>query len=133
MPKASTPSASRESRPALSTSSGSARESLTTPRSSESTESTTKVFDQYLRTTQIPVLEYRIEGTTLSHRWANVVPGFDMPVKVTLSPGTFSFIQPIERWLTTPIRVKPEDFRVDQNFYITTRDVLKPAVPDQSR
>ena len=92
-----------------------------------------KVFDQYLRTTRIPVLEYKIEGTTLSHRWANVVPGFDMPVKVTLSPGTFSFIQPIERWLTTPIRVKAEDFRADPNFYITTRDVLKPAVPDQSR
>ena len=92
-----------------------------------------KVFDQYLRTTRIPVLEYKIEGTTLSHRWANVVPGFDMPVKVTLSPGTFSFIQPIERWLTTPIRVKAEDFRADPNFYITTRDVLKPPVPDQPR
>ena len=92
-----------------------------------------KVFDQYLRTTQIPVLEYRIEGTTLSHRWANVVPGFDMPVKVTLSPGTFSFIQPIERWLTTPIRVKPEDFRVDQNFYITTRDVMKAPSSAQPR
>jgi aminopeptidase N len=92
-----------------------------------------KVFDQYLRTTRIPVLEYRIDGTTLSHRWTNVVPGFDMPVKVTLSPGTFSFIQPIERWLTTPIRVKPEDFRVDQNFYITTRDVLKPPAETQPR
>lgn len=92
-----------------------------------------KVFDQYLRTTRIPVLEYRIEGTTLFHRWTNVVPGFDMPVKVTLSPGRFSFIQPIERWLTTPIRVKPGDFRVDQNFYITTLDVLQTPAPAQPR
>jgi aminopeptidase N len=92
-----------------------------------------RVFDQYLRTTRIPVLEYRIEGTTLSYRWTDVVPGFDMPVKVTLSPGTFSFIQPIERWLTTPVRVNPADFRVDQNFYITTRDVLKPSATSQPR
>jgi aminopeptidase N len=87
-----------------------------------------KVFEQYLRTTRIPVLEYKIEGTTLSFRWADVVPGFDMPVKVTLSPGNFRFIQPIERWLTTSVRLNSaEDFRVDENFYVLTRDVLKPA------
>jgi len=91
-----------------------------------------KVFDQYLRTTMVPVLEYRIEGSTLSYRWANVVPGFDMPVKVTLSPGTFRFIQPIESWLTSPIRLeRPEDFRVDPNFYVLSRDILTPA-PDST-
>lgn len=87
-----------------------------------------KVFDQYLRTNKIPVLEYKIEGTTLSYRWADVVTGFDMPVKVTLSPGTFRFIQPIERWLTTQVRLRrPEDFRVDENFYVLSRDLLKPG------
>ncbi len=87
-----------------------------------------KVFDQYLRTTRVPVLEYRIDGRTLSYRWANVVPGFDMPVKVTLSPGAFSFIQPVERWLTSPLSLpRPEDFRVDENFYIVAKDILKPA------
>ena len=29
----------------------------------------------------VPTFEYRIAGDTLSYRWANVVPGFDMPVK----------------------------------------------------
>ncbi len=83
-----------------------------------------KVFDQYLRTTMIPVLEYKISGETLSYRWANVVPGFDMPVKVTLSPGTFRFIQPIETWLTTPVRLTSgEKFRVDENFYVLSREV----------
>ncbi|MDQ3674348.1 MAG: M1 family metallopeptidase [Gemmatimonadota bacterium] len=92
-----------------------------------------KVFDQYLRTNRIPVLEYRIEGTTLSYRWADAVPGFDMPVKVTLSPNTFRFIQPIDRWLSTPIRLPlAEDFRVDENFYVLSRDVLKP-VADSAR
>ncbi|NIM52531.1 MAG: M1 family peptidase, partial [Gemmatimonadales bacterium] len=31
------------------------------------------VFDQYLRTTLVPVLEYRIDGSTLHYRWADVV------------------------------------------------------------
>jgi aminopeptidase N len=38
-----------------------------------------KVFDQYLRTIQIPTLEYKIEGYSLSYHWTNCVPGFDLP------------------------------------------------------
>jgi aminopeptidase N len=93
-----------------------------------------RVFDQYLRTIMIPVLEYKIDGATLSYRWTNVVPGFDMPVKVTLSPGTFRFIQPIEAWLTAPIQLsRSEDFRVDENFYVSSRDILKPAADSVAR
>ena len=62
------------------------------PRKPEWTSS--KVFEQYLRTTKIPALEYRIAGDTLSYRWADVVPGFDMPVGVTLTPEGFSVIHP---------------------------------------
>jgi aminopeptidase N len=87
-----------------------------------------KVFDQYLRTTRVPLLEYKIESGILSFRWTNVVEGFDMPVKVTLSPGTFRFIQPVESWLTVPIQLtRREDFRVDENFYVASRNVLSPA------
>jgi hypothetical protein len=87
------------------------------------------VFDQYLRTTKIPVLEYRIEGPTLSYRWTDVVDGFDMPVKVTLSSGAYSFIQPVQSWLTSPIRIeRAEDFRVDPNFYVLSRNVAAGAV-----
>jgi aminopeptidase N len=87
-----------------------------------------KVFDQYLRTTRIPVLEYKLEGPRLSYRWSNVVPGFAMPVKVTTSPGTFTWIRPTESWKTTPVRVaRPEEFRVDASFYVDARDLLKPA------
>ncbi len=77
-----------------------------------------KVFDQYLRTTQVPVFDYRIEKDTLYYRWTSAVPGFDMPVKVTLEPNELSFIQPKETWQSLPVAVKPEDFRVDRNFYV---------------
>ena len=87
-----------------------------------------KVFDQYLRTAKIPVLEYKLEGSRLSYRWSDVVPGFAMPVKATTSPGTLTWIRPTETWKTTPTRLaRPEDFRVDDNFYVVARDILKPA------
>ena len=87
-----------------------------------------KVFDQYLRTTMIPVLEYKLEGQRLSYRWSNVVRGFAIPVKVTTSPGVYGLIRPTESWKTAPVKLsRPEDFRVDENFYVVPRDLLKPA------
>lgn len=87
-----------------------------------------RVFDQYLRTTKIPVLEYRIAGATLSYRWSNVVPGFDMPVKVTRSPYLFTFIRPTEAWKTTRLHLsRPDQFQIDENFYIVAKDLAKPS------
>jgi aminopeptidase N len=84
----------------------------------------TKVFDQYLRTTQIPVLEYRIEGSTLSYRWAEVVPGFDMPVEVTLSEDDHSVIYPTESWQTATLELaNPKEFAVDRNYYVIAKKV----------
>lgn len=40
-------------------------------------------FHQYLRTTEIPRLEYGIKKGELSYRFANTVPGFSLPVTVT--------------------------------------------------
>ena len=83
-----------------------------------------RVFEQYLTTTKIPALEYRIEGSTLHYRWADVVPGFDMPVRVTVADGEFRAIRPTERWQTAPLRLSsPAAFRVDENFYVVPRDV----------
>jgi hypothetical protein len=91
-----------------------------------------KVFDEYLRTTKIPVLEYRLQGSRLSYRWTNVVRGFVMAIKITTAPGVYAWIRPTEQWKVTTVRLsRPEDFRVDQNFYVLAKDVLKPA-PDST-
>jgi aminopeptidase N len=78
-----------------------------------------KVFEQYLKTTQIPVFEYRIEGSNLSYRWSGVVPGFNMPLKVTLRDGAYDFIKPTETWQTARLGLSnPGTFKVDVNFYV---------------
>jgi aminopeptidase N len=91
-----------------------------------------KVFDEYLRTTKIPTLEYKLEGQKLSYRWTNVVPGFAMPVRVMTSAGSYSWIRPTEKWKMMAVKLgRPEDFRVDENFYVNAKDLLKPA-PDST-
>jgi len=80
-----------------------------------------KVYEQYLTTTQIPVFEYRIDGKTLSYRWSDVVPGFDMPLKVQLSAAGFTFIKPRETWRSAKLTIAPEAFKVDSNFYVVVK------------
>jgi aminopeptidase N len=81
-----------------------------------------KVFDQYLRTIQIPVLEYKLDGYKLSYRYTNCVKGFNMPLKIKFK--TEHWIKPTEQWKT--LNVYPEgdnSFSVDPNFYIKTKKV----------
>jgi aminopeptidase N len=81
-----------------------------------------RVFEQYLTTTRIPALEYRLAGPELSFRWADAVPGFDMPVEVLVAPDSAVRLAPAETWQTVTLPLEqPEDFRVDQNFYVVAR------------
>jgi aminopeptidase N len=81
-----------------------------------------KVFDQYLTTTRTPAFEYRLEGARLSYRWADVVPGFAMPVRVRVSPDSTVRLTPTEAWQTAVLPLRyPEDFAVDENFYVVPR------------
>ena len=84
----------------------------------------TKIFDQYLRTVMIPELQYRIENGMLHYRWANVVPGFAMQVGVTLTDSGYTVIHPTEEWQSAALELSdPSGFTVDENYYVTARDV----------
>ncbi len=83
-----------------------------------------KVFDQYLRDTRIPVLEYRIAKNKLTYRWTNCVEGFDMPVKVRVAQDRWVFIKPTTEWQTSAFpKFKAAYFAVDENFYIYSEAV----------
>ena len=76
-------------------------------------------FDQYLRTKLVPNLEYRWNGPVLQYRYQDVVPGFDMPVRV-LADQEVQWIYPAATWKETRFQKRPESFEVDSNFYITS-------------
>lgn len=87
-----------------------------------------KIFDQYLRTSKIPTLEYKLQGRTLSYRWTNVVPGFAMPVRAYVAPDRLAWIRPTESWKKMRVSLSgAEQFKVDPNFYVLSKDRLKPA------
>jgi aminopeptidase N len=54
-------------------------------------EDLSKIFDQYLRTKNVPVLEWKITGDRISYRWANCVKGFNMPVRMADSGSTWLY------------------------------------------
>jgi aminopeptidase N len=81
-----------------------------------------KIFDQYLRTLNIPELEYKIKGKELSYRWANVVNGFAMPVRLQDSD---QWLKPVTEWKTIPLPegVTKKGLVVDKNFYVVVKKV----------
>ena len=78
-----------------------------------------KVFDQYLRTTKIPVLQYKTDGKNLTYKWANVVEDFAMPVRVNIN-GKEILVKPTEEIQTFTFADDIKTFEVDRNFYINT-------------
>jgi len=82
-----------------------------------------KVFDQYLRTTKIPTLEYKFNSSSmLSYRWTNCTGGFNMPVKVVVAGHPAEWIEPTPEWKTLNFEGE-QTFSVDRNFYITARQL----------
>ncbi len=78
-------------------------------------------FEQYLRTTKIPTLEYKINKTTLEYRYTNVVKGFNMPLKINLN-GENIWLFPNEQWKNLENTKKTPNLLIDNRFYINTVD-----------
>ncbi|HZH96966.1 MAG TPA: M1 family aminopeptidase, partial [Flavisolibacter sp.] len=85
-----------------------------------------KVFDQYLRTKDIPVLQYKTERNSVSFKWANCAEGFSMPVKVYLGKEQNSPTLLKPKWnewtsVKTPASYDGKAFEVDGNFYVKSK------------
>lgn len=88
----------------------------------ESGKDLKSVFDQYLRHTEIPILEYKITKNRIEYRWTNCIDSFNMPLKVTLEKGKYDFIYPTKEWKGSKTKIKSKaDFKVDENFYINAK------------
>ncbi|MEO6905831.1 MAG: M1 family metallopeptidase [Ginsengibacter sp.] len=78
-----------------------------------------KVFDQYLRNIQIPVLEYKKIKGTIYYRWTNCVDHFNMPLKIFNDKGKLIFIHPTPLFQKAPKGVN--EIKVDENFYVEVK------------
>jgi aminopeptidase N len=92
--------------------------------SKKSGKDLSKIFDQYLRTTQIPVLEYKLSEEAISYRWTNCIDGFNMPVKIKDQKGGIA-LSPTTSWQTTKLAgVNPESVpEFDKLLYMTTKQL----------
>ncbi|MDO7170684.1 M1 family metallopeptidase [Mariniflexile sp. AS56] len=82
----------------------------------------TAFFNQYLRTTKIPTLEYKIENKELKYRWTNTVGAFDMPIKVTIE-GKETWLFPKAEWKTKVLETKNATFDIDPDFYVESTKI----------
>lgn len=98
--------------------------------SQESGRDFSKVFDQYLRTTQIPVLEIKAaepkkknsRTMSLSYRWTNCVKGFDLPIRVKAGEGEWRWLEPSDQWKKIKMPLKNlGELTVDKRFYATVK------------
>jgi aminopeptidase N len=87
-----------------------------------------KIFDQYLRTTQIPVLEYAVSAdkTKLSYRYTNCVDGFNLPVVLKTDTGGMILGPESNKWNTKELKADISTYKLDsieKNFYVTVKQV----------
>lgn len=75
-------------------------------------------FNQYLRDTRIPVLQYKIKRKKLSYRYSKTVDGFNMPLRVMIDGGEKFWITPTAEWQEVKQGDTIQTFRVDPNFYV---------------
>lgn len=71
------------------------------------------VFDQYLRTIKIPVLEYSQNGKELKFRYSNTVSNLKLPLRI----NSEQVISPTEKWQTIQLKTAtPVEF--NPNYYV---------------
>jgi aminopeptidase N len=81
-----------------------------------------KLFDQYLRTIQIPTFEYKLDNGKFSYRWANCIKGFNLPLKISLKGERW--IKPTENWQSLNLYPEGADtLKVDRNFYVNVKNL----------
>ena len=80
----------------------------------------TEFFNQYLRDTRIPTLEYQIKDGQLKYRWINIVANFDMPILVSIDSKE-KWLYPKATW--QQIKMSDSKFEISNDFYIYSQKI----------
>lgn len=76
-----------------------------------------KFFDQYLRGTDIPVLNYSVDGKNVSYHFGKVVDGFSFPVRLKVN-GEEVMVTPTTEPQTMTSESAVESVELDRNWYM---------------
>jgi aminopeptidase N len=74
-------------------------------------------FNQYLRDTRIPTLEFAVVKDQIRYRWTNCVREFNMKLKVYIN-GEMNWLEPSQRWQNVALDKPFESFKIDPDFYV---------------
>lgn len=81
------------------------------------------VFNQYLRSTKIPIFEYRVKKNKLQYRFAETVPGFKITLPVNINGKKYS-CKVSEKWNTVKTDLRtPLNIVVDPQYLILSRKI----------
>lgn len=82
-------------------------------------------FNQYLRTTQMPTLEYYYKGKKIFYRYTNCIEGFNMPITIPLTNKT---IIPTTQWQHKRMKKNEKEWLTKKNIeflYLLKADEIK--------
>ena len=91
-----------------------------------------KVFDQYLRTIQIPSLEISLTTNKqkVYYRYTNCVPGFNLPLTLKSNNAKLKII-PTPEWKSLPLKGNEaslfEKSAIEKMYYVTMAPVESPV------
>lgn len=84
----------------------------------QSGKNLTKVFDQYLRYKNIPVLEFKQKGDHILYRWVSDVENFDMPIQFE---GSEIYYYPKTNWKALKTATTFKNLKVDKDYFVNVK------------
>ncbi len=88
------------------------------------------IFDQYLRTIKVPLLEYKIKGNKMEYRWTDNVSNLVLPIKISFgkADGSEKWITPTAQWKKLKVGSwwDKKTVAVNKNFYVLSKNVEIP-------
>jgi aminopeptidase N len=80
------------------------------------------IFNQYLRSTKIPTLEYKFVKNKFCYRWINAVDNLKLPIKIMLGSRQAT-ISPNNKWQDLKVKKSDQIFNVDANYFVEVKKV----------
>jgi len=74
-------------------------------------------WDQYLRTTKIPKIEYKLNDNVLEYRYVNIIDGFDMPV-IAIVDDKEEWIFPTKDWQRKTFSNYINSVKIKEDFFV---------------